>query len=109
MTTGHVIFDLGLGGNTGQRFFSGDISHELGLGNVTIILGSCTGVRDEDSVIYGSPEIFTDEVPFRAELAAKAGRKDRNLPDRAAACGADYEPVCQGQLDSNPGCKGKGP
>lgn len=75
VTTGHVIFDLGLGGNTGQRFFSGDISHELGLGNVTIILGSCTGVRDEDSVIYGSPEIFTDEVPFRAELAAKADAK----------------------------------
>lgn len=75
VTTGHVIFDLGLGGNTGQRFFSGDISHELGLGNVTIILGSCTGVRDEDSVIYGSPEIFADEVPFRAELAAKADAK----------------------------------
>lgn len=75
MTTGHVIFDLGLGGNTGQRFFSEDISHELGLGNVTIILGACTGVRDEDSVIYGSPEIFPDEVPFRAELAAKADAK----------------------------------
>ena len=42
---------------------------------MTIILGSCTGVRDEDSVIYGSPEIFTDEVPFRAELAAKADAK----------------------------------
>lgn len=23
VTTGHVIFDLGLGGNTGQRFFPG--------------------------------------------------------------------------------------
>ena len=31
------------------------------------------------------------------------------FPDRAADCGADYEPVCQGQLDSNPGCEGKGP
>ena len=75
VATGHVIFDLGLGGNTGQRFFSEDISHDLGLGNVTIVLGSCTGVRDEDSVIYGSPEIFPEEIPFRAELAAKADAK----------------------------------
>lgn len=75
VATGHVIFDLGLGGNTGQRFFSEDISHDLGLGNVTIVLGSCTGMRDEDSVIYGSPEIFPEEIPFRAELAAKADAK----------------------------------
>lgn len=75
VATGHVIFDLGLGGSTGQRFFSEEISHDLGLGNVTIILGACMSVRDDEPVIYGSPEVFPEEAPFRAELAAKADAK----------------------------------
>lgn len=71
ISTGHVVLDLGIGGNMGQRFFSDEISHELGLGKVTIILGQCEAVTEEGSVVYGSPEVFEDEVPFRAELAAK--------------------------------------
>lgn len=69
--TGYAMLDLGIGGSTGQRFFTEDITHDLGLGNVTVMLGQCCGTSDEHEVIYGSPEVFEDEVPFRAELAAK--------------------------------------
>ena len=72
VSTGHVILDLGIGGNVGQRFFSEEISHDLGLGKVTIILGQCYETADESPVIYGSPEVFQDEkAGFKGELAAK--------------------------------------
>lgn len=75
ISTGYTIFDLGIGGTTGQKFFSEDICHNLGVGKVTIILGQCVGITDDDEVIYGSPEVYEDDedtvIPFRAETAAK--------------------------------------
>lgn len=72
MSAGYAVIDLGIGGNVGQRFFSEEISHDLGLGNVLILLGQCYGLTDDSAVVYGSPEVFEDAAPFKAELAAKA-------------------------------------
>lgn len=71
VTSGQAVLDLGIGGTVGQRFFSEEITHELGLGNVTIILGQCHGTQEEENVTFGSPEVFEEEVPCRAELAAR--------------------------------------
>lgn len=69
--SGYTILDLGIGGFTGQRFFSDDVFHDLGFGNVNIILGQCEAIRDNHIVYYGSPEVFEEEGVFRAELAAR--------------------------------------
>ena len=72
MNTGTVLIDLGLGGRKGERFFSNDISHGLGLGMVTILL-SIESVTEPGKEVYtGSPEIFDQENgQFGAELASK--------------------------------------
>lgn len=71
ISTGSVILDLGISGTKGQRFFSDEILHELGLGKVTIVLGQCETTNGEGSIVFGSQEVFEDDAPFRAELAAK--------------------------------------
>lgn len=62
---GTVEIRLGIGGKRGQRFFSHEIFHGLGLGNVRITLSLTDGKR----AVYGSQEIFEDVEP-KAELAA---------------------------------------
>jgi len=57
---------LGLGGKTGERFFSREIVHGLGLGHLKVSLSL---VEDEYQYI-GSSEIF-EEMKLRAELAAR--------------------------------------
>lgn len=69
--SGYVIMDLGIGGGAGQRFFSDDISHDLGFGNVIIILGQCEAIGDNGRVCYGSAEVFEEKTAFRAETAAR--------------------------------------
>lgn len=64
---GTAEIPLGLGGKRGERFFSPEIVHGLGLGRVTILLA----VETEKELFYGSSEVF-DQTAFRAELAAKA-------------------------------------
>ncbi len=64
---GFVDLELGVGGKRGQRFFSHEIAHGLGLGKVAIQL-SLMGERE---MLFGSSEIFEDVSP-KAELAAKA-------------------------------------
>lgn len=51
----------------GQRYFSEEIEHGLGIGNVTVILGY---VSNRNQVLYGSSEVF-DDVEILGELAAK--------------------------------------
>lgn len=63
---GTVEVDLGIGGKRGQRFFSHEIFHGLGLGNVKIDLS----LMDEQTIYSGSAEIF-EEMDPKAELAAK--------------------------------------
>lgn len=69
ITSGSVTMDLGMGGSKGQRFFSEELSHNLGLGKVRIFLGHCMDIEDKE-VIYGSPEVF-EKMSFRAETAAR--------------------------------------
>lgn len=63
---GTVDLNLGIGGKRGQRFFSHEIFHGLGLGNVSIDLSQ----QDENCTLHGSSEVFEDMEP-KAELAAK--------------------------------------
>lgn len=69
--TGSTIIDLGVGGITGQRFCSGEIIHELGLGEVFISLGLSRGIQGNNQVIYGSRDVFEDSVCPKVELAAR--------------------------------------
>lgn len=62
--TARVHFNAG--GRKGERFFSDEIVHGLGLGSVTIILG----VSQANSMTFGSMEVFEKEDPM-AELAAR--------------------------------------
>ena len=72
VASGSVVIDLGIGGMDGQRFFSPELSHGLGLGNVYIGLGTAWNINDDAPVICGSPEIFDEEGgEVHAELAAK--------------------------------------
>ncbi len=65
--SGIYTIDLGLGGVAGDRFFSEEIVHGLGLGRVQIELSI-----DDDTIQYfGSSEIFKN-MELRAELAARA-------------------------------------
>lgn len=67
MAQGAVKISLGAGGKRGQRFFSHEIFHGLGLGAVHIDLS----IQEEDILYGGSSEVFED-MEVRAELASKA-------------------------------------
>ncbi|MFA7468009.1 MAG: hypothetical protein WCY82_07060 [Desulfotomaculaceae bacterium] len=74
IATGTVILDLGIGGQEGQRFFSNEIAHGLGLGPVFISLGEAYTTSDDSQLIFGNPEVFENErdmVIANVELAAK--------------------------------------
>lgn len=64
---GTVEIELGVGGKKGQRFFSHEIVHGLGLGPLSISLS----LETEGEQLFGSSEIFEDFNP-KAELAARA-------------------------------------
>lgn len=70
---GTVTLDLGIGGMAGQRFFTGEIVHGLGLGPVHIVLGSAYGDQEESGVFYGDTDVFENEsITVHASLAARA-------------------------------------
>lgn len=71
INTGSTIIDLGIGGISGQRFYSEEIIHGLGLGEVFITLGLAKGVQDGNQVIYGDQGIFEEKICPRIEMAAK--------------------------------------
>lgn len=72
VSSGSVVLNLGIGGTEGQRFFSPELSHGLGLGNVYIGLGTAWNINDDAPVVCGSPEIFDEEGgEVHGELAAK--------------------------------------
>jgi len=68
---GSVIMDLGIGGVPGQRFYSEEIVHGLGLGEAVITLGLARGIQESSQVIYGSQDVFDDKVSPKIEMAAK--------------------------------------
>lgn len=64
--SGTCVISLGIGGKAGEKYFSGEIVHGLGLGRMKISLS-----LDIDGFQYaGSAEIF-DDVKLKAELASK--------------------------------------
>lgn len=64
--TGKTEIALGIGAKRGQRFFSHEIFHGLGLGAVNIRLG----LEEEGAIYWGSSEVF-DDTEVKAELACK--------------------------------------
>ncbi|MDR0469833.1 MAG: hypothetical protein LBH09_07670 [Peptococcaceae bacterium] len=60
MATGTVVLDLGIGGQEGQRFYSPEITHGLGLGPVSIILGEAYTTSDDSELLFGDPQVFED-------------------------------------------------
>ena len=64
---GTIDLQLGVGGKRGQKFFSHEIVHGLGPGEVSISLA----LEGEKEMLFGSSEIFEDDAP-KAELAARA-------------------------------------
>lgn len=76
IATGEVILDLGIGGTAGQKFFTDEITHGLGLGNVQIVLGEAGSVKEDTGAVYGAGDIFDDAAhPLKAELAARTDMK----------------------------------
>ena len=72
VTSGSVVIDLGIGGAEGQRFFSGEITHGLGLGPVYVSLGTAESIDADAPIVWGSPEIFNEQGgEVLAETAAK--------------------------------------
>ncbi len=67
MASGVYEFSLGIGAKSGERFFSGEIVHGLGLGRLKVSLS----LETEEFQYFGSEEIF-EEMKVRAELAARA-------------------------------------
>ena len=70
IATGEVVISMGIGGEKGKTFYSDEIAHGLGLGNVTIILGQKNHADRDGSYIFGSSEVF-EGAEVKAELAAK--------------------------------------
>ncbi|NLL17606.1 MAG: hypothetical protein GX262_01115, partial [Clostridia bacterium] len=66
IASGTCRINFNAGGRKYERFFSEEIVHGLGLGSVAIILG----VSQDNSMTFGSMEVFEKEDPM-AELAAK--------------------------------------
>ena len=72
ISSGEAVIDLGIGGKAGKRFFSEEISHGLGLGNVQVRVGLKDESADDECFVYGSQEIFNEKSDgVRAELAVR--------------------------------------
>lgn len=72
LKTGSTVIELGIGGIPGQRFYSEEIIHGLGLGEVFISLGLSQGGQESGEEVFGNPDVFGDAVYPEVELAAKA-------------------------------------
>jgi hypothetical protein len=86
VSSGSVVLKLGIGGAEGQRFFSEEIPHGLGLGPVHVNLAMGWDLGDDSPIVCGSPEIFNEqggEVSGRA--GGQGGPRQGHLRDRPAA------------------------
>lgn len=77
--TGETLISLGIGGVAGQKFFSQEIAHGLGLGSVTILLGVADNMQEQSCIVYGDQGIFGSKnnksSRGRVTLAAKVDPK----------------------------------
>lgn len=76
ISSGEAVIDLGIGGKAGKRFFSEEISHGLGLGNVQVTVGLKDESIDDECFVYGSQEIFDESSDgIKAELAVRVNNE----------------------------------
>ncbi|MDO4803528.1 MAG: hypothetical protein Q4A32_01750 [Lachnospiraceae bacterium] len=68
--SGICVIPIGIGGKAGERFFSGEIIHGLGLGAVDIRIS----LEQGEYQYAGSQEIFED-MAYRVETAVKLNRE----------------------------------
>lgn len=72
IATGTVMVNMGIGGITGQKFFTEEIAHGLGLGAVNIVLGKAEGNQGNHNIMFGASDIFEEEADsVKVEMAAK--------------------------------------
>ncbi|MEG1458836.1 MAG: hypothetical protein RSB37_00620 [Acetivibrio sp.] len=70
--SGVEVIDLGIGGTAGKTFFSKEIIHGLGLGDVQIFVGIASTLREDSPIIFGKQDIFEDkQIEVKAETAVK--------------------------------------
>ncbi len=69
--TGSLIINLGIGGVPGKRFYTDEIIHGLGPGEVYISLGAARGIQENSQIIFGDPNIFGDNTAPKIALAAR--------------------------------------
>lgn len=70
IVSGVASISMGIGGKAGERFYSGEIIHGLGLGVIDIR----TSIEENLYQYSGSPEIFED-MGIRAETAVRVNRE----------------------------------
>lgn len=58
---GVCIIDIPAAAKAGESYFSEEISHGLGLGEISMTVGLST---DQRNVVYGEADIFMDSLPF---------------------------------------------
>lgn len=72
IATGTAKIYLGLNGQKGKRFFSEEIVHGLGLGKVSIQVGT---EQEDDTILYGSTEVFeSSEVKYETAVMANPAK-----------------------------------
>lgn len=78
ITSGSTVIDLGIGGNAGQKFYSKEIAHGLGLGPVFISLCQAVSLSEDSDRYFGDADIFEDKNNMLADvkLGAKVNVKD---------------------------------
>ncbi len=72
VASGTVTIDMGIGGFIGQKFFSKEIVHGLGLGTVHIVLGEAYDANENSEIVFGSTDIFEEKQPIvKVDMATK--------------------------------------
>jgi hypothetical protein len=95
ISSGEAVISFGIGGEAGKRFFSEEITHNLGLGNAAVTV-SLKDVTDS-CYISGSSEVFDLESAVKAELAVKVNpeRGTFVIGARLLESTSEYEAVIQ--------------
>lgn len=71
IAAGTTVINMGIGGTAGQKYFSEEITHGLGLGAVTIVLGEAYSLKADSRILYGAAGVFADKESVPCSLAAR--------------------------------------
>ena len=72
---GVVSIEFGVGGLTGQKFFSQPVAHGLGLGDILVFCRMACGEKDR-YLCHGAYGIFEEESMVHGDLAIRADRSE---------------------------------